>query len=167
MARYDDDLKVGSNHGNLTVGDLRKRLEIARAHSPATGRMNPNCLAASQTEETRIIRAESVRDYWRSERAAAHREKVREAMRENQKKFKGHDFSDEWREQQSARMAWGGSQRASDARWGATRQERQERNQAILHAFYVDRMTQAAIAERFGLSVPRVSRICATIPMIG
>ena len=39
MASYDDHLKVGSNHGDLTVGQLRKRLVTARAHSQAVGRL--------------------------------------------------------------------------------------------------------------------------------
>ena len=163
MASYDDHLKVGSNHGSTTVGQLRKQLVTARANSPAVGRMNPNYLAAIRSPEANLARSESVRDYWQSDRSADHREKVREALQENRKLSRGRDFSDEWREAQAASMAFGGSAKASDARWGPSRAERDERNQSILRACFIYRLTKTEIAAIFGLSLPRVQRICATV----
>lgn len=92
MGLYDDHLLVGSNHGTLTMGQLRKQLVTARAHSPAVGRMNQNCRDASQSESANFARSESVRDYWQSDRSADHREKVREALQANRKLSKGRDF---------------------------------------------------------------------------
>lgn len=71
--------------------------------------------------------------------------------------------SDEWREAQSAAMAFGGSAKASDARWGPSRADRDERNQGILRACFIYRLTKTEIAIIFGLSLPRVQRICATV----
>jgi hypothetical protein len=163
MARYDDDLKVGKNHGDLTVGQLRKRLVTARANSPAVGRMNPNYLAAIRSPEANLARSESVRDYWQSDRSAGHREKVREALQANRKLSRGRAFSDEWREAQAASMAFGGAAKALDARWGPSRADRDERNQGILRCCFIYRMAKVEIAAIFCLSLPRVQRICATV----
>jgi hypothetical protein len=159
MARYDDDLLVGPAYGGMTMGELRRRLVIARAHSPAVGRMNPNCAAASHSEAANLNRSDSVRDYWQTERAAAHREKVREAMRANQAKSSGRGFSDHWREQQAAAMTNGQAAKASAARWG------ENRNQEILRAVFLYHLTQTEVAAIFCLSSSRVSRICSTVAL--
>lgn len=166
MPLYDDHLRVGPNHGTLTMGQLRCRLEKARMNSPAVGRLNPNYLDAIRSPEANLARSEAVSEYWRSDRSEAHREKVRAALTENRKKSTGQHFSDDWREQQGARMAFGGAKIASDGRWGASRESRRERDQGILRSFFFYGLTQTEIASIFGLSLPRVNRICATIPLI-